>query len=253
MCSPTIALTVASVASAGLQYKQGKAQQKAQYAQQVRQNDLARKNAVARYASAQLKIRQELSKASQSDLRGTLKARKARATYIAGVGDAGGLALSGSTNALLANYQRTEGNFRNAIRNMGIGKDEFTTHSFRSMASTRLNELDYKGDVIEIQLSHAQKDKIRSAYNHAEYLPERKKMMQDWSDYLDKLQNILQKVKIKVKIYKELDINKEEIINLKTNNQDISYITDIISFIKKVISDKNFNKSLLDNLSLIYF
>ena len=126
MCSPTIALTVASVASAGLQYKQGKAQQKAQYAQQVRQNELARKNAVARYASAQLKIRQTLAKASQSDLRGTLKARKARATYIAGVGDAGGLALSGSTNALLANYQRTEGNFRNAIRNnMNINISQF--------------------------------------------------------------------------------------------------------------------------------
>ena len=126
MCSPTIALTVASVASAGLQYKQGKAQQKAQYAQQIRQNELARKNAVARYASAQLKIRQELTKASQSDLRGTLKARKARATYIAGVGDAGGLALSGSTNALLANYQRTEGNFRNAIRNnMNINISQF--------------------------------------------------------------------------------------------------------------------------------
>ena len=126
MCSPTIALTVASVASAGLQYKQGKAQQKAQYAQQVRQNELARKNAVARYASAQLKIRQTLAKASQSDLRGTLKARKARATYIAGVGDAGGLALSGSTNALLANYHRTEGNFRNAIRNnMNINISQF--------------------------------------------------------------------------------------------------------------------------------
>ena len=126
MCSPTIALTVASVASAGLQYKQGKAQQKAQYAQQVRQNELARKNAVARYASAQLKIRQELAKASQSDLRGTLKARKARATYIAGAGDAGGLAISGSTNALLANYYRTEGNFRNAIRNnMNINISQF--------------------------------------------------------------------------------------------------------------------------------
>ena len=126
MCSPTIALTVASVASAGLQYQAGKAQQKAQYAQQVRQNELARKNAVARYASAQLKIRQELAKASQSDLRGTLKARKARATYIAGVGDAGGLAISGSTNALLANYYRTEGNFRNAIRNnMNINISQF--------------------------------------------------------------------------------------------------------------------------------
>jgi len=117
MCDPTIALTVASVASAGLQYKMGKAQQQAQYAAQKRQNELAKKNAIQRYASAQLKIRQELTKSAQADLRGTLKARKARATYIAGVGDAGGLAISGSTNALLANYYRTEGNFRNAIRN----------------------------------------------------------------------------------------------------------------------------------------
>ena len=126
MCSPTIALTVASVASAGLQYKQGKAQQKAQQDAQRRQNALAKKNAQVRYASAQLKIRQELSKSAQSDLKGTLKARKARATYIAGVGDAGGLALSGSTNALLANYYRTEGNFRNAIRNnMDINISQF--------------------------------------------------------------------------------------------------------------------------------
>ena len=117
MCNPTIALTVASVASAGLQYKAGKAQQKAAYDAQKRQNELAKKNAIQRYASAQLKIRQELTKSAQADLRGTLKARKARATYIAGVGDAGGLAISGSTNALLANYYRTEGNFRNAIRN----------------------------------------------------------------------------------------------------------------------------------------
>ena len=126
MCSPTIALTVASVASAGLQYQAGKAQAKAQYAQQVRQNELAKKNAIARYASAQLKIRQELSKASQADLKGTLKARKARATYLAGVSDAGGLAISGSTNALLANYYRTEGKYRNAIRNnMAINISQF--------------------------------------------------------------------------------------------------------------------------------
>jgi len=83
----------------------------------------------------------------------------------------------------------TPDSLRNAIRKLGISKDKFTTHSFRSMASTRLNEFNYKGDVIEIQLSHSPKDKIRSAYNHAEYLPERKKMMQDWSDYLDKLLN----------------------------------------------------------------
>ena len=87
------------------------------------------------------------------------------------------------------NIPITPDSLRNAIRNLGIKKEEFTTHSFRSMASTRLNELGYKGDVIEIQLSHAQKDKVRSAYNHAEYLPERKVMMQEWSNYLDKLQN----------------------------------------------------------------
>ena len=126
MCSPTIALTVASVASAGLQYQQGKAQQKAVYAQQQRQNELAKKNAMQRYASAQLKIRQELKKSEQADLQGTLKARKARATYIAGAGDAGGLAISGSTNELLANYYRTEGNYRNAIRNnMAINISQF--------------------------------------------------------------------------------------------------------------------------------
>ena len=117
MCDPTTALVISSVASAGLQYKMGKAQQEAQYDQQKRQNNLARKNAIIRYASAQLKIRQVLKKAAQKDYIGTIKARRARATYIAGVGDAGGLALHGSVNALLANYYRTEGNYRNAIRN----------------------------------------------------------------------------------------------------------------------------------------
>jgi hypothetical protein len=126
MCSPTTALMAVSVASAGLQYQQGKQQQKNEYARQQRQNAMAKKNAQIRYASAQLKIRQELSKSAQADLKGTLKARKARATYIAGAGDAGGLAISGSTNALLANYYRTEGNFRNAIRNnMDINISQF--------------------------------------------------------------------------------------------------------------------------------
>ena len=126
MCSPTTALMAVSVASAGLQYQQGKQQQKNEYARQQRQNAMAKKNAQLRYSSAQLKIRQELSKSAQADLKGTLKARKARATYIAGVGDAGGLAISGSTNALLANYYRTEGNFKNAIRNnMDINISQF--------------------------------------------------------------------------------------------------------------------------------
>ncbi len=126
MCSPQIALTVASIGSSAIQYKMQKAQQKAVYAQQIRQNELAKKNAQLRYASAQLKIRQELKKSAQSDLKGTLKARRARATYLAGVSDAGGLAISGSTNALLANYYRTEGKYRNAIRNnMDINISQF--------------------------------------------------------------------------------------------------------------------------------
>jgi type II secretory pathway pseudopilin PulG len=110
-------MAVASVASGALQYTQAKAQAKANYARQKRQNELARKNAIQRYSSEQLRIRQSLKKSAEEDLKGTLKARRTRATFIAGAGDAGGLAISGSTNALLANYYRTEGNFRNAINN----------------------------------------------------------------------------------------------------------------------------------------
>ena len=53
----------------------------------------------------------------------------------------------------------------------------------------KLNELGYKDDLIEIQLSHLPANKVRAAYNHAEYLDERRLMMQKWSDYLDQLQN----------------------------------------------------------------
>ena len=85
------------------------------------------------------------------------------------------------------NKSITTSALRVALRSMGIDKDKFTTHGFRHMASTRLNELGYRGDLIEIQLAHTQSNKVRAAYNHAEHLQERKKMMQDWSDYLDKL------------------------------------------------------------------
>jgi integrase len=83
----------------------------------------------------------------------------------------------------------TSSALRLALRSVGVGKDKMTTHGFRSMASTRLNELGYNADLIEIQLSHSQANKIRAAYNHAEYLEERIAMMQEWSNYLDLLQN----------------------------------------------------------------
>lgn len=73
-----------------------------------------------------------------------------------------------------------------ALARMGY-KGRMTGHGFRSAASTLLNEQGYRHDVIERQLAHAEKNSVRAAYNRAEYLPERKTMMQDWADYLDKL------------------------------------------------------------------
>jgi integrase len=83
----------------------------------------------------------------------------------------------------------TPDSLRLALRRVDVGKDKMTPHGFRAMASTRLNELGYSGDLIEIQLSHSPANKVRAAYNHAEYLDERRLMMQEWSDYLDNLQN----------------------------------------------------------------
>jgi len=81
-----------------------------------------------------------------------------------------------TTNALLV-----------AIRDLGVGKEQFTTHGFRHMASTRLNELGFRDDVIERQLAHTDSNKVRAVYNHAEHLGDRRDMMQKWADYLDKL------------------------------------------------------------------
>ncbi len=66
-------------------------------------------------------------------------------------------------------------------------KGRMTGHGFRTVASTILNEAGFRGDVIERQLAHCERDEIRGAYNRAEYLPERRKMMQQWADMLDAL------------------------------------------------------------------
>ncbi len=75
----------------------------------------------------------------------------------------------------------------NALRRMGYEKHEMCTHGFRSMASTLLNELGYNRDWIERQLAHSERDEVRAAYNYAQYLPERRRMMQEWADYLQSL------------------------------------------------------------------
>ena len=75
-----------------------------------------------------------------------------------------------------------------ALRRMGIEKDEMSGHGFRATARTILDEvLGFRPDLIEHQLAHAVRDPNGRAYNRTAYLPERRKMMQEWAGYLDKL------------------------------------------------------------------
>ena len=82
-----------------------------------------------------------------------------------------------SDNAILA-----------AFRRMGIPREEMCGHGFRAMARTILDEvLGFRPDLIEHQLAHAVKDPNGRAYNRTTYLPQRRDMMQKWSDYLEQL------------------------------------------------------------------
>lgn len=76
-----------------------------------------------------------------------------------------------------------------ALRRMGYAKEEMTGHGFRAMASTVLHERGWSSDIIERQLAHAERNSIKAAYNHAQHLPERRRMMQAWADYLDTLRS----------------------------------------------------------------
>ena len=66
-------------------------------------------------------------------------------------------------------------------------RGKMTGHGFRAVASTILNEQGYDSDVIERQLAHCERNDVRGAYNRAEYLPQRKTMLQEWANYLDEL------------------------------------------------------------------
>lgn len=74
------------------------------------------------------------------------------------------------------------------IRTMGYN-GKMTGHGFRGLASTTLHEQGYMHDAIEIQLAHQVGNAVSQAYNHAQYLDYRIKMMQDWSDFIDSLRN----------------------------------------------------------------
>jgi integrase len=74
-----------------------------------------------------------------------------------------------------------------ALWRLGYAQGKITAHSFRAMASTILNEQGCNPDVIERQLAHSEQDGVRGAYNYAEHLPERRRLMQAWADLLDGL------------------------------------------------------------------
>lgn len=76
-----------------------------------------------------------------------------------------------------------------ALRNLGYAKDAMTGHGFRAMASTWLNEMGWMPDVIERQLAHVERNRVRAAYSRASYLKERRDMMQAWADYLTAVQD----------------------------------------------------------------
>ncbi len=101
-------------------------------------------------------------------------------------------ALNGREQFILASRQRkgrpiSENTFNAALRTMGYSKDQASAHGFRTTASTLLNEAGYPSDWIERQLAHVERNKVRGAYNRAEYLDGRVEMMQTWADTLDDL------------------------------------------------------------------
>ena len=83
-----------------------------------------------------------------------------------------------------------------ALYRMGY-KGRMTGHGFRGVASTILHEVGYQHAHIEVQLSHLERDKVSGAYNHAEYIPQRAKMMQEWADYLDGIKGGAKVINIK--------------------------------------------------------
>lgn len=97
--------------------------------------------------------------------------------------------LTGKQRYLFSQRDRpmSEATVLAALRRLGYSGKEMTGHGFRAMASTRLHEMQWPHAAIELQLAHAERNRVSAAYNYAELLPERRKMMQEWADYLDTL------------------------------------------------------------------
>lgn len=102
---------------------------------------------------------------------------------------------TGNSNFLFPNTRTpntcmTATTLNRALERMGFngkGSIGFSGHGFRATASTMLNEMGYRSEVIERQLAHAERNKVRASYNQAEYMEERRSMMQQWADLTDEI------------------------------------------------------------------
>ncbi len=81
----------------------------------------------------------------------------------------------------------SENTLNYALQGLGYSSDTMTPHGFRTIASTHLHEMGWPTDAIERQLAHAERNRVKGAYNRAEHLPLRREMMQAWADHLDQL------------------------------------------------------------------
>lgn len=102
------------------------------------------------------------------------------------------LPLSGRSEYLLPNNSTGSKpightTINNVIDRLEINGARFVPHGFRATASTVLNEAGFRYDVIERQLAHKERNRVRATYNQAEYAHERREMLQWWSDYVDSL------------------------------------------------------------------
>lgn len=90
----------------------------------------------------------------------------------------------------------SDGTILALIRRMGLA-GQLTGHGLRGMLSSWANERDFKPDAVERQLGHDEKNKVRGAYNSAQYMPERKRLLQEWADWLDQAEREARKVTLR--------------------------------------------------------
>jgi integrase len=100
--------------------------------------------------------------------------------------------ITGAGTWLFPNFRRPDDvmsatTINRALENMGYNSGLWTGHDFRATASTQLYEMGYRTEWIERQLAHVEENKTKAAYNHAEYLTERRQMLQSWADWIDQI------------------------------------------------------------------